>query len=142
MAEVLAEHFGSVDAVANATEEQLLEVPGVGPETARQIRAFFDVRENRELVARLLKSGVQPRIERVRRAGRLSGKTFVITGTLSAPRDEVAARIAEAGGKVASSVSGKTDYLVVGEAPGSKLEKAKKLGVRIIDEKGLQELLR
>jgi DNA ligase (NAD+) len=141
MAEVLAEHFGSVDALAEATEDDLLKVPDVGPETAREILAFFSVKSNRDVIARLRKAGVQPSVERRRRSGPLAGKTFVLTGALSAPRAEVARQIAARGGKVTSSVSTHTDYVVVGAEPGAKLDKARKLGVKTLDEQALRELL-
>ncbi len=142
LAKVLAEHFGSLEALENAREEELLAVPEVGPETAREIRAFFSVPDNRAVLRRLLQSGVKPRVERRPRAGPLAGKTFVITGTLSRPRDEVARAIEAAGGRVASSVSKNTDYVVVGIEPGSKLDRARELGIRTIDEEELERMLR
>jgi DNA ligase (NAD+) len=141
LAAVLAEAFGSIEALQNAGEDSLLTVREVGPETAREIRAFFGDRANRAIVARLLRSGVTPVVERRRRAGALAGKTFVLTGTLSIPRAEAVRRIEERGGKVTGSVSAKTDYVVAGGEPGSKLNKAKKLGVKILDEKELERLL-
>jgi DNA ligase (NAD+) len=141
MAAVLAEHFGSIEALSNASEEDLLEIREVGPETAREIRAFFSVKQNREVIARLLKAGIQPSVERRARSGKLAGKTFVLTGALSVPRDEVARQIGAHGGRVTSSVSKSTDYVVVGDEPGSKLDKARKLGVKTIDEKQLRRLL-
>ncbi len=142
MAQVLADHFGSLEKLENASEEELLEVPEVGPETAKEIRAFFRIKDNRQVLRRLLEAGVRPRVERRARGGPLSGKTFVITGTLSRPREEVARRIEAAGGRVASSVSRNTDFVVVGADPGSKLERARELGIRTIDEDELENLLR
>jgi len=141
MAEVLAEHLGSLEALQHAGEEDLLAVHEVGPETAREIRAFFALEQNRAVIQRLLEAGVHPVVERRRRAGKLAGKTFVLTGALSTPRDEVARTIVAAGGRVASSVSKRTDYVVVGEAAGSKLEKARALGVPTLTEAELQRLL-
>jgi len=141
MAGVLAEHFGSIAAVRDATEEELLTVRDVGPETAREIRAFFAVPDNRAVIERLLRAGVQPAGERRVRTGTLTGKTFVLTGALSRPRDEVAREIEAHGGRVSSSVSKKTAYVVAGDDPGSKLEKAQALGVTVLDEAGLQRLL-
>jgi len=142
LAKVLAEHFGSIERLEKATEEELLAVPEVGPETAREIRAFFSVPDNRTVIRRLLQAGVKPRLERRPRAGRLAGKTFVITGTLSRPRDEVARDIEAAGGRVASSVSKNTDYVVVGVEPGSKLDRARELGIPTIDEEELERMLK
>lgn len=141
MASVLAEHFGSIEHLENATADELLAVRDVGPETAEEIRAFFSVKQNREVIARLLKAGVHPVAERRPRSGKLAGKTLVLTGALSVPRDEVARTIAAHGGRVASSVSKNTDYVVVGEEAGSKLDKARKLGVAILNEQELQRLL-
>lgn len=142
LAKVLAEHFGSLERLENASEEELLAVPEVGPETAREIRAFFSVPDNRVVIRRLLQAGVRPRVERRPRTGRLAGKTFVITGTLSRPRDEIARDIEAAGGRVASSVSKNTDYVVVGIDPGSKLDRARELGIPTIGEEELERMLR
>ena len=141
MAAVLAEHFGSVENLEDASADDLLAVRDVGPETAREIRAFFDVKGNRAVIKRLLQAGVQPRAERRARSGKLAGKTFVLTGALSVPRDAVAKEIETHGGRVTSSVSKSTDYVVAGEAPGSKLEKAHKLGVPTLSEAQLRVLL-
>ncbi|MES2241648.1 MAG: NAD-dependent DNA ligase LigA [Pseudomonadota bacterium] len=143
-AKELARHFGSLDAVMDATEEQLLEVSDVGPIVAQSIRTFFDQPHNREVVEQLRACGVswpegQPA---VRAPQPLSGKTFVITGTLpSLSRDEAKDRVEAAGGKVAGSVSKKTDYVVAGTEAGSKLTKAQELGVAIIDEAALLAML-
>jgi len=141
MAEVLAGHFGSIEALEQATEEELLEVREIGPETAREIRAFFSEKENRQVIARLLSAGVQPHAERRVRTGKLAGKSFVLTGALSRPRDQVAKEIEGHGGRVTASVSKSTDYVVAGNDPGSKLDKAKKLAIAILDESGLRQLL-
>ncbi|MFQ5666839.1 MAG: NAD-dependent DNA ligase LigA [Candidatus Binatia bacterium] len=141
MAEVLAEHFGSIDALAHATEDQLLAVRDVGPETAREIRTFFSLEPNQAVIERLLRAGVQPRVQRRAGAGRLAGKTFVLTGTLSQPRDHVARAIEASGGRVTSSVSKKTDYVVVGSDPGSKRDQARKLGITMLGERELHRLL-
>jgi DNA ligase (NAD+) len=141
----LARHFGSLDALLEADEAALLEVPGVGPVVAASIANFFAEPHNREVIAQLRASGVRwPAAAAARRAaaGPLSGKTLVLTGTLPTwTRDEARARIEAAGGKVAASVSKKTDYVVAGSDAGSKLEKAKALGVAVIDEDGLRRLL-
>ncbi len=143
-AKELARHFGSLDAVMDATEEQLLEVSDVGPIVAQSIRTFFDQPHNREVVEQLRACGVswpegQPA---VRAPQPLSGKTFVITGTLpTLSRDEAKDRVEAAGGKVAGSVSKKTDFVVAGTEAGSKLTKAQELGIKVIDEAGLLAML-
>jgi DNA ligase (NAD+) len=141
VASLLADEFGDIHALEAADEEALRQVREIGPETAREVRAFFHLPANRGIIARLLEAGVRPRSRRRRRSGELQGKTFVLTGALSVPRDAAVRRIEERGGKVTGSVSGKTDFVVAGEGPGSKLEKARKLGVKIVDEKELDRLL-
>ena len=141
MAEVLADHFGSIEALAQATEDELLSVRDVGPETAREIRAFFALEQNHTVIWRLIEAGVRPAVERRARSGKLAGKTFVLTGALSVPRDAVARDIEAHGGRVTSSVSKSTDFVVVGEEAGSKLDKARKLGITTLDEHGLRRLL-
>ncbi|MEI7784974.1 MAG: NAD-dependent DNA ligase LigA, partial [Betaproteobacteria bacterium] len=143
-AKELARHFGKLDAVMDASQEQLLEVADVGPVVAQSIRTFFAQPHNREVVEQLRALGlVWAEGEPAARAVlRLSGKTLVITGTLpSLSRDEAKDRIEAAGGKVAGSVSKKTDYLVAGSEAGSKLTKAQELGITILDEAQLMELL-
>jgi len=143
-AKELARHFGSLDAVMDARAEQLLEVSDVGPIVAQSIRTFFDQPHNREVVEQLRACGVTwPEGEPAVRAPQpLSGKTFVITGTLPMlSRDEAKDRVEAAGGKVAGSVSKKTDFVVAGLDAGSKLTKAQELGVAIIDEAALLAML-
>ena len=140
MAAVLAEHFGSIEALRDAGEDDLLAIREVGPETAHEIREFFGVKTNRAVIDRLLRAGVRPVAERRVRSGKLAGKTFVLTGALSVPRDAVAKEIEAHGGRVTSSVSKNTDYVVVGADPGSKAEKARKLGVATLDETQLRAL--
>ena len=143
-AKELARHFGSLDAVMDASEAQLLEVSDVGPIVAQSIRTFFDQPHNREVVEQLRACGVSwPEGEPAARAPQpLSGKTFVITGTLpSLSRDAARDRVEAAGGKVAGSVSKKTDFVVAGTEAGSKLTKAQELGVAIIDEAALLAML-
>ncbi|MDB5744149.1 MAG: ligase, NAD-dependent, partial [Polaromonas sp.] len=143
-AKALARHFGRLDAIMDATEAQLLGVADVGPIVAKSIHTFFEQPHNREVVEQLRACGVRwDEGEPAATAPKpLSGKTFVITGTLPAlSRDDAKDRIEAAGGKVAASVSKKTDYLVAGAEAGSKLEKAQTLGVAIIDEAGLLALL-
>jgi len=141
MAAVLAEEFGNLETLERASEEELLAVRDIGPETAREIRAFFDLKQNRTVIERLRRAGIRPTAERRVRGGTLAGKTFVLTGALSIPRDEAARWIEARGGKITSSVSKKTDYVVVGEEAGSKLDKARKLGVRTLDEREFRALV-
>ncbi|MGA9851609.1 MAG: NAD-dependent DNA ligase LigA [Gammaproteobacteria bacterium] len=144
-AEALARNFGTLDALIHADEVALLQVPDVGPVVAAAIAAFFRERHNRDVIIALRKAGVQwPEQRGVQPVGPkpLSGKTFVLTGTLAGmTRDEARSRIQALGGKVSGSVSQKTDYLVVGAEPGSKLAEARKLGITLLDEPALQRLL-
>jgi DNA ligase (NAD+) len=143
-AKALARHFGKLDAVMEASEEQLLQVADVGPVVAQSIRTFFDQPHNREVVEQLRACGVtweegEPAVIEVLP---LVGKTFVITGTLpTLSRDAAKDLLEAAGAKVAGSVSKKTDYVVAGSEAGSKLDKAMALGVSILDEAGLFRLL-
>jgi DNA ligase (NAD+) len=141
----LASHFGKLDAVMGASEEELVAVPDVGPIVASRIRSFFDEEHNREVIRALQDDGVhwtESEPQRSPKDGPLSGKTFVLTGTLpSMTRDEAKQLIQAQGGKVTGSVSKKTDYVVFGEKAGSKLTKAQSLGVATIDEDALNELL-
>jgi DNA ligase (NAD+) len=141
-AAILAEHFGSLDEIATADMETLQTAEEVGPKVSHSIRSFFDEPRNRELVERLRKAELQFTHKRRPRGTKLQGKTFVLTGTLpNWTRDEAKQQIEAAGGKVAGSVSKKTTYVVAGEEAGSKLDKARELGVAIVDEAGLKELL-
>lgn len=139
-AEKLAETFRTMDALMNAGEEDLAETRDVGPITARIVRAFFDEPQNRALIERLRAVGLQMAYES--KAGPLVGKTFVLTGSLtSLTRGQAQEKIRVAGGSVADAVSRKVDYVVVGTDPGSKLEKAKKLGIEVIAETEFLALL-
>ena len=144
-AQVLVDAFGSVDAIQHAPVEQLQAVNEVGPVVAAAVREYFDDPRNRSVVAKLAEAGVRMTGDRApgeSRPGVLAGKTFVITGTLSGfSRDEAAEAIQARGGKVTGSVSRKTDYLVAGTDAGSKLEKARELGVAILDEEAFRGLL-
>lgn len=141
----LAKHFGSLDRIMDASIEQLLEVNDVGPIVAQSIRTFFDQPHNREVVEQLRAAGItwpEHDGEGDLSPKPLAGKTFVLTGTLPVlSRDEAKELIEAAGGKVSGSVSKKTTYVVAGEEAGSKLEKARELGVEVIDEAGLRALL-
>ncbi len=140
--QLLAEHFSSVQEFAEATEEQLMEVPEVGPKVANSIVQFFSEPANRQLIKRLEKAGVRPTAEkRVVKSDKLSGKSFVFTGGLAnRSREDAGAIVKEHGGSVSGSVSKKTSYVVVGTDPGSKYDKAKELGVTILDEKEFEKL--
>jgi DNA ligase (NAD+) len=143
-AEALAAQFGSIDRFMAAAEDDLTRIDGIGPTIAASIVEWTSRHTNHDLVARLKKAGLNPRAVQaapISSGGNVAGKTFVITGTLSKPRDEIAAQIKAAGGKVTDSVSKKTDYVVAGEAAGSKLAKAQQLGVTILDETALNRLL-
>ena len=140
----LARHFGQLDAIMDASEEQLLEVPDVGPVVAESIHAFFREPHNREVIEQLRACGVHwEEGEPAAQAPKpLAGKTVVLTGTLpTLTRDEAKDLLEAAGAKVAGSVSKKTDYVVAGAEAGSKLDKARELGVAVLDEQGLKELL-
>ena len=142
-AQFLAEHFGSLDDLENAGEEEVQQVEEVGPRIAKSIVEFFAEPKNRELVEELRAAGLTFRGAKKQRGTRLAGKTFVLTGTLPTyTRDEAKKLIEDAGGKVAGSVSKKTDYVVAGSDAGSKLDKAKELGVKVIDEKEMEGLVR
>jgi DNA ligase (NAD+) len=137
-AQILAETFGDLDKIMNADEDELKKAEEVGPKVAHAIRQFFDHQSNRELVERLGEAGFVFTYTITRHTGKLEGLTFVLTGTLpNLTREEAQERIEKAGGKVAKSVSKKTTYVVAGEEAGSKLDKAKELGIKIIDEAGL-----
>ncbi|HEX4598646.1 MAG TPA: NAD-dependent DNA ligase LigA [Burkholderiaceae bacterium] len=147
-AHALAAHFGNLDALIGANEAALLEVADIGPVVAQSIRRFLDEPHNQQVIAALRKAGVQwPESAATRDTaapseGVLVGRTFVLTGTLSGlTRDEAADMILAAGGRVSGSVSKKTDFVVAGEDAGSKLERARELGVRVIGESELRQLL-
>ncbi len=142
VAEALAAHFPSIDAVLGASEEELAAIDGVGPVIAREIRAWADVAANRDLVRRLREAGVDPRGAPAPRSDEFAGRTFVFTGTLeSMTREEAERAVRERGGRATSSVSKKTTYVVAGPGAGSKREKALRLGVPVIDEATFLEML-
>ncbi len=140
-AKLLADHFGNLHKLMDASEEQLKEVREIGPEVAKSIERFFGQKENRGVIEKLLKVGVQARGE-PKRKGKLMGMTFVLTGGLEAlSRMEAQKRIESLGGKVTSSISRSTNYVITGTDPGSKLNKAKELGINILDEKAFLTLI-
>jgi DNA ligase (NAD+) len=141
-AQLLARHFQSLDALMQADKEDLLHVEGVGEQVASSIQEFFANDRNQALLQKLTGAGVQGLPPEPTAALPLSGKTFVFTGGLdNFSRDEAKAQVAARGGKVSSSVSAKTDYVVAGADPGSKLAKAQELGVTVLDEAGFADLL-
>jgi DNA ligase (NAD+) len=141
-AQLLADAFGSMDALLTATPEELERVQEVGPRVAAAVHEFFAEPRNRELIERLRKAGLTFTAEKRKRTAKLEGLTFVLTGTLPAlTRDEAKDRIEAAGGRVSGSVSKKTSYVVAGEEAGSKLDKARDLKVPVIGEAELLEML-
>ena len=141
-AELLAEEFGSMDALMEASAEELERVNEVGPRVSESIREFFSEASNRELVEGLRAAGLQFTAKRRERTTELAGMVFVLTGTLpTLTREEAKERIESAGGKVSGAVSKKTSYVVAGEEAGSKLERAQELGVKVVNEAGLLGLL-
>ena len=143
-AAALASHFGSLEALRDASPEQILEVPDVGPVIAGHVHAFFAEPRNQAVIAALIHHGLRwPALPRAAAgAAPLAGRTFVLTGRLETlTRDEAGDRIRALGGKLAGSVSKKTDYLVAGAEAGSKLDKANRLGVRILGEQEFLQLL-
>jgi DNA ligase (NAD+) len=142
-AQLLARHFHSLDSLMAADQEELLHVEGVGEQMAGSIREFFGNDRNQALIRRLRETGVRGLPPEPQAASPLGGKTFVFTGGLAdLSRDEAKTMVAARGGKVTSSVSAKTDYVVAGTDPGSKLAKARELGVTILDEAAFAELLK
>jgi len=145
VATLLAQHFGGLDALMAASTEELEGIEGIGPETAEAVRQWFGNPRNRQLIEKLRAAGLRLTAERPAARAEalpLAGKTFVVTGTLpSFSREEAEAFIQAHGGKVSGSVSKKTDYLVVGEAPGAtKYNKAQELGIPMIDEAELKRM--
>src|ERR1700677_4450928 len=141
-AQFLAEDFGSMEALERATVEELQNVNEVGPRIAESIVEFFGVAANRKLIERLREAGLTLTGKKKQRGTKLAGKTFVLTGTLAHfTRDEAKKMIEDAGGKVTGSVSKKTDYVIAGADAGSKLDKAKDLGVKVVDEKEMEKIL-
>jgi len=143
MAQILAENFDDLDDLMKSTEERLMEIPTVGPELANSIVNFFGERKNRETINKILASGVRIQFApRVKKGDRLSGLTFVLTGTLETfTRDEAKRLIEQEGGAVTSSVSKKTSYVIVGKDPGSKLEAAESFGIKTIDEDEFKKIV-
>lgn len=143
VARLLAARFVTIDALLDASEDELVAVDGIGPILAANVRQFFQQPSNRAMIEKLRRAGVDfAPFKTSAKAGPLDGKTFVITGTLSRPRDYFKNLIEEHGGSVAGAVSGNTDFLLAGEKAGSKLDKARSLGVPVLDEETFAELLK
>lgn len=142
-AQMLAEHFGSLDAIMNASQAELDAIEQIGEKVAESVYEFFHNNKNISVIEGLLASGVKPEQPKKARAkGKLAGKTIVVTGTLEKfSRQQIEEAIRNAGGKVASSVSKNTDFVLAGKEPGSKLDKARKLGVKVISEKEFMEMV-
>ena len=142
VAKLLASSFDTLENLARGEEDMIKSIDGVGPVVAESVTLFFSKQSNLDMIDRILKGGVQIFYAQEKPKGGLSGKSFVLTGTLDTlSRNAAKTMIEEKGGKVTGSVSKKTDYIVAGDAPGSKLEKGKKLGIPIIDETTLKQLL-
>jgi DNA ligase (NAD+) len=141
-AQLLARHFGTLEALMAAGFDELMQVEGIGPTVAQSIVAYFQEPRNRERLARLKAAGLEIIPPERPAASPLAGKTFVFTGALSISREEAKAVVTAKGAKVSSSVSAKTDYVVAGADPGSKYVKARELGITTLDEAGFLELVR
>lgn len=145
VAKLLADHFSSIEEIAGASLEELQNIPGIGNRIASSIVEFFSIPQNRDLVNRLKQLGLfaAQAVKKKKKGSKLADLTFVITGTLdNYSRDEAKSTIEENGGKVSSSVSKKTDYVLYGSDPGSKLDKAEEIGVKILNEKDFEKLIR
>ncbi|MGD2095185.1 MAG: NAD-dependent DNA ligase LigA [Phycisphaerales bacterium] len=141
-AQILAQHFGSLEALMDTSQEELAQIEQIGPIMAESIDEYFHNLKNRQVIDQLLQAGVNPPKTERQQASKLAGKTFVVTGTLeNFTRQQIEQAIRQAGAKTSSSVSKKTDFVLAGENPGSKLDKAKKLGVRVINEKQFSTML-
>jgi DNA ligase (NAD+) len=142
-AQMLAEQFGSLDAIMNASQTELDAIEQVGEKVAESVYEFFHNSRNISVIEGLLAAGVKPELpKKVKAKGKLAGKTIVVTGTLeNFSRQRAEQAIRDAGGKATSSVSKNTDFVLAGEEPGGKLDKAKKLGVKVINEKEFMEIL-
>jgi len=142
-ADDLAQNFGTLEKLQNTTIEELLNMNGIGERTAQSIVEYFKNNKNREFVDKLIKNGVIIQPEEKKKTGELAGKTFVLTGSLeSMSRDKAKQKIKDLGGEISENVSKKTVFVVVGADPGSKYEKAKKLGVKILTENEFLEMLK
>jgi len=141
-AQILAEYFGSLDALMSAEQQELAEIDQIGPTMAESVYEYFRDTRNQAVIDQLLAAGIKPRQPKTRRSSKLAGKTIVVTGSLeNFTRQQIEQAIRQAGAKTSSSVSKKTDFVLAGENPGSKLDKASKLGVKVISEKEFLAML-
>jgi len=141
-AQILAEYFGSLEALMSAERPDLEAIDQIGPTMAKSVYEYFRDPKNRSVVDQLLAAGVRPEQPKTERSDRLAGKTIVVTGTLeNFSRQQAEQAIRQAGAKPSGSVSKKTDFVLAGQNPGSKLEKARELGIGVIDEKQFLELI-
>ena len=142
VAKKLARAFGNIDKLMSATDDEILSVPDIGPSIKESLQRFFSLEQNITIINRLKSYGLNFQIGEINIDDKLLGKTFVLTGTLpSLSRNEAKEIIEKNGGRVTGTVSKKTDYILAGEMPGSKLEKGKKLGVAVISENDLMRML-
>ncbi|TKJ39521.1 MAG: DNA ligase (NAD(+)) LigA [Planctomycetes bacterium B3_Pla] len=141
-AQILAEHFGSLEALMSAEQEELAAIDQIGPIMAKSIHEYFKDEKNLEVITQMLTAGVSPQQPQAQRLGKLAGKTFVVTGTLeNFSRQQAQQAIRRAGAKSSGSVSKKTDFVLAGKNPGSKLDKARKLGVEVINEEQFVKMI-
>ncbi|MGD8786864.1 MAG: helix-hairpin-helix domain-containing protein, partial [Phycisphaerales bacterium] len=141
-AQILAQHFGSLEALMKASQEELAEIDQIGPVMAESVYEYFHNTKNLEVINELLQAGVKPPQVEKQQAGKLAGKTIVVTGTLeNFTRPQIEQAIRQTGAKTSGSVSKKTDFVLAGENPGSKLDKAQKLSVKVINEKQFLAML-
>jgi DNA ligase (NAD+) len=141
-AKLLASAFGSIENLEKATEAELLSIREIGPQLARSIITFFHNPKNIQVIERMIRAGVQPTVEKKKVGGKFTGKTFVFTGALSSfTRDDAKRMVENEGGHAVGSVSKKTDFVVAGEEAGSKLVKARELGVKVLSENEFLALL-
>ena len=142
-AQILAEHFDSLSALMDADTEELESIDQIGPAMAESVNEYFKQTQNRKIIDQLINAGLKPKTQKAVTGGKLAGKTFVLTGTLpNYKRGEVEKMIKDNGGKTSSSISKNTDYVIAGADPGSKLDKANKLGVPVINEKKFLEMIK
>jgi DNA ligase (NAD+) len=141
-AQILAEHFGTLDKLMEATQEELADIDQIGPTMAKSVYEYFRDSKNKLVIDELLVAGIKPEQPKTRRSDKLTGKTIVVTGTLeNFTRQQIEQAIRQTGAKSSSSVSKKTDFVLAGSNPGSKFDKARALGVKVIDEKQFLAML-
>jgi len=145
VAHLLTQHFSNLEELQHATEDELMQIQGIGPEVARSVVDFFRIPQNRETIRKILAAGVEiqyPEAEKEQQDLFLQGKTFVFTGGLSRySRDEAKELVMKFGGKASSNVSKNTDFVIVGVDPGSKLDKARQLGIRTLTEEEFVQMI-